>query len=67
MNGRALAEKLMPLRPEMAVIYMSGYSGFNPRGGHDFEANFISKPVTRKELIRKVDEVLSTQKEQEVI
>jgi len=26
MNGRALAETLSPQRPEMKVLYMSGYS-----------------------------------------
>jgi len=62
-NGRAIAQKLMPMHPEMAVIYMSGYMGFTARGVLDSEANFLSKPVTRDDLLRKVHEVLSLQKE----
>lgn len=62
-NGRTVAEKLMPMHPEMSVIYMSGYMGFNPRGAFDAEANFLPKPITRDELLRKVQEVLSQRKQ----
>ena len=40
--------------------------GLHPRGTLDSDASFLSKPITRNELLRKVYEVLSAQKEQEV-
>ena len=63
MNGRAVAKKLMPIHPEMRVIYMSGYAGYNPGGATSSEAIFLCKPFTRDALVRKVHEVLNLQKE----
>jgi len=67
MNGRAVAERLMPMRSGMSVIYMSGYTGFAPGGVPDTGANFLPKPVTRDTLLRKINEVLNLQKESTVI
>jgi YesN/AraC family two-component response regulator len=46
MNGPAVAERLMPMRSGMSVIYMSGYTGFAHGGVPDTGANFLPKPVT---------------------
>jgi CheY-like chemotaxis protein len=60
MNGRALAERLAPIRPEMRVVYMSGYTRFTHRELLDFEAPLLTKPFTRDALAAKVREVLDT-------
>jgi two-component system cell cycle sensor histidine kinase/response regulator CckA len=63
MNGRALAEKLAQTRPEMRVVYMSGYTGFSHRDLLDSEAIVIAKPFTRDTLLRKLRELLESQQE----
>jgi two-component system cell cycle sensor histidine kinase/response regulator CckA len=61
MNGRVLAEQLLPRQPGMKVLYMSGYTdsfiaghGVLDPGG----AQLLHKPFTEEVLIRKVREVL---------
>ena len=63
MNGLAVAENLMPVRPEMRVIYMSGYTNFTTRQQLDSEAIFLPKPITRDALLLKLHEVLNLPKE----
>jgi CheY-like chemotaxis protein len=60
MDGLELADRLTALRPDMKVIYMSGYSNPLPsRPGHeDTERTFIQKPFTTDNLALKVREVL---------
>jgi two-component system, cell cycle sensor histidine kinase and response regulator CckA len=58
MNGRAVAEKLASLHPEAKVLFMSGYTGFVSRGLIDPHAVLVSKPFTREELLRKIQQVL---------
>ena len=57
MTGKELAERLRPLRPEMAVVFMSGYleSGTGALNGG---AGFLSKPFSPDALATKVREVL---------
>jgi CheY-like chemotaxis protein len=61
MNGQALAHKLAVSRPEMKVVYMSGYTGFTHLGTLDSEAVFVHKPITREALLRKVHDVLAAE------
>jgi CheY-like chemotaxis protein len=61
MNGRALAERLAPITPEMRVVYMSGYTRFTHPELLDFEAPLLTKPFTRDALAVKVRDVLDTQ------
>jgi signal transduction histidine kinase len=63
MNGRALAEQLARVRPEMKVLYMSGYTGFTHPGVLDPEMTVLQKPFTREAMLRKLREVLDLQKE----
>ena len=60
MGGQELADWLAPLRPEMKILYMSGYMAteINRRGLLDSGAAFIQKPFSRDALLHKVRETL---------
>ncbi len=60
MNGRELSAKLQPLRPEMKVLFMSGYSAdiISRQGVIEEGVNFLQKPVSTDSLNAKVREVL---------
>jgi len=62
MNGRELAERLRLSRPEIKVLYMSGYTtnAIVHHGILDAEINFVQKPVKVLSLMQKVREVLET-------
>jgi two-component system, cell cycle sensor histidine kinase and response regulator CckA len=60
MGGRELAEKAMPLHPEMRVLLMSGYMNDTVIAERIRASGtkFIQKPFTAAELIRKVRDAL---------
>jgi two-component system cell cycle sensor histidine kinase/response regulator CckA len=60
MNGRVLAEQLLPRQPGMRVLYMSGYTDSFIAGHGVLEpgTHLLHKPFTDEVLIRKVREVL---------
>jgi PAS domain S-box-containing protein len=66
MNGRDLAANLAAMRPEMRVVYMSGYTGFTHAGLADPEISLLAKPFTRETLLRKVREALVAEMKVEV-
>jgi two-component system, cell cycle sensor histidine kinase and response regulator CckA len=59
-NGRVLAESLLPRHPGMKVLYMSGYtdSFIAGHGVLDPGIHLLHKPFIEEVLIRKVREVL---------
>ncbi len=60
MNGRVLAEQLLPRQPGMKVLYMSGYTD-SFIAGHGVltpGTHLLQKPFTEEVLVRKVREVL---------
>jgi len=65
MNGRVLAEQLLPRQPGMKVLYMSGYTDSFIAGHGVLEAgtHLLHKPFTDEVLIRKVRQVLDVGKE----
>lgn len=60
MGGRNLAQELIRRRPNLKVLFMSGYTGqtVGAQGPIDPGSAFISKPFTRNALTRKIREVL---------
>ncbi len=63
MNGRDLADKLGFIRPDMRVVFMSGYTGFNHSGLTDSEFILLPKPFTKDTLLRKLHGVLELKAE----
>ena len=60
MSGKELANRLAPLRPEMKVIFMSGYTDGALVGQLANGAEFLQKPLTPGALTQKVREVLDS-------
>lgn len=62
MSGRSLAEHLAQMRPEMKVLYMSGYTDdvILRHGVVEEGVSFISKPFGAADLIRKVRQTLDS-------
>ena len=62
MNGRELARRVKELRPEIRVLYMSGYAadGMADRGVPEPGALLILKPFSQEALARKLREALGS-------
>ncbi|NPU86265.1 MAG: PAS domain S-box protein [Syntrophaceae bacterium] len=60
MNGRELAERLIGIKPELKVLFTSGYTEnvIVHHGILDSNLNFIGKPYSLQALARKMREVL---------
>ena len=63
MSGRELSERLGHLRPEMKVLYTSGYTddAVVRHGLVTHRVHFISKPYSRVALTTKVRQVLDSE------
>ncbi|HET9626720.1 MAG TPA: ATP-binding protein [Kofleriaceae bacterium] len=60
MNGRQLADRLLPLRRDMRLLYMSGYTDDAAvlHGLVESGVAFLQKPITSDALLREVRRVL---------
>ncbi len=60
MNGKEIAEMLLPRHSSMQILYISGYteSAIGQHGNLPEETAFLQKPFSPGELARKVREVL---------
>ena len=60
-NGQELAENLSVVYPDLKVIFMSGYAdnAIARLGVLDVDQNFIQKPFTPLELVKKIQEILN--------
>ena len=64
MNGAELARRLAPLRPEMDVLYVSGYTdeAIVHHGVLEPGTAFLQKPFSPEQIVRKVREVLDARR-----
>ena len=62
MNGRILSEKLLAERPDIKVLFMSGYTEnvITHNGILDTTVNYIPKPVTPVILTHKIRKILDS-------
>jgi two-component system, cell cycle sensor histidine kinase and response regulator CckA len=60
MGGRALVQELLNRRPDIKVVFMSGYAGqgIGTPGPIAPNSLFLAKPFTREMLTRKIREIL---------
>jgi PAS domain S-box-containing protein len=61
MNGRVVSERLKGLRPDVKVLFMSGYTAdlIAHRGALDCGVAFLRKPFSPEQLAAKVRDVLA--------
>lgn len=60
MDGKSLYEEIRSIRPDVRVLFMSGYSTdvLNGRGLIDGDVDFLSKPVLPSELLKRLRQIL---------
>ena len=61
MNGLQVAESLLRTRPELAVLFMSGYAedAATRRSIEETSASFVAKPFSPLQLLQRVREAIS--------
>ncbi len=62
MDGRALANRVLEMRPDVSVLFTTGYTrnAIVQNGRLDDGTDFIGKPFTAVELAQKVQDLLAT-------
>jgi PAS domain S-box-containing protein len=61
-GGRALAEKAKQMRPEIKVLFASGYfeGALVGKGELETDVQFLTKPYIKRELAKKIEEALKS-------
>jgi PAS domain S-box-containing protein len=61
-NGKEVYDEIVKAKADIKVIFMSGYADrlIHEKGISSDEKNFLSKPVARKKLLRRLREVLDS-------
>ncbi len=59
-NGREAYEEIRRMKPDIKVLFMSGYTAdvISRKGGVEEDLNLITKPASPRELLKRVREVL---------
>ena len=62
MNGQVLADRLKNSRPDIGILFISGYAegSLSYRGAADRGCSFLAKPFSREALAAKVREALAS-------
>jgi two-component system cell cycle sensor histidine kinase/response regulator CckA len=62
MSGRNLAQKVLEIRPEIRVMFMTGYAEFPDKIGNNSSppGEILQKPFSRATLLGKVHEIVSS-------
>jgi signal transduction histidine kinase len=60
LGGRELVDRMMPGRPDVRVLFVSGYTDDTITDYEALGAYFLEKPFAAPDLVRKVREVLNT-------
>ena len=65
MNGRQLADEALRRRPDLKVLYATGYTrnAIIHQGRLDADVELLNKPFTHDVLTRKVRQILETDPE----
>lgn len=61
MNGKELSEEILAMRPDIRVLYMSGYAAdiVSAKGLVDTSRSFIQKPFSLRTLVERIEERLN--------
>jgi len=59
MNGRELADRVRDMRPEVKVLYISGFASNADLYRDDKQAHFLQKPFTSEALLREVEQLIN--------
>lgn len=65
MDGKTLAENIIKITPDIKIVYMSGYAAEYTNIGNmiDENKNFIQKPFSADELVKKIRSILDSKGE----
>jgi len=60
-NGKEAYDEIRKIKPDVKALFMSGYTSevIHKKGILDEGINFIAKPVSPDELLRKIREILN--------
>jgi two-component system cell cycle sensor histidine kinase/response regulator CckA len=63
MGGKAMADKIKEIRPELPILFMSGYTkqAISEKGIIEEGIKFIQKPFTTDSLLLKISEVIKSE------